>query len=555
MTDDRRRYQRQTERSYERRADRMDGYAEYGGRTQRRTRSMQDSRDASQRSSYGRRSADGRYGRSGRSGESYDGASAPQSRGRSESAPAGKNASSSRSRRAASAPTPAYKRTISQWRRYGVTACTVIMLVGCVLGWAFFLRPTASAFEKRDLTPWPAFTTERFLDGTFFSDLSLWYADTFPFRDTLVQADAAVDNLFGVKPQTQMIGGNVVADELPPIDGNTPAGTGTGEDGEGTSPAVEEEPREPAEKPDERVLQEDIQGNIMNGLYVDGDAAYSVYYFLDEAVQDYCAAVNRCAERLDGVANVYSVLVPNNSGAKLDEDVLEQLGGSDQRQALEYFYSLMSDKVKVVKTLDALRAHRDEYTYFRTDHHWTQLGAYYAYEQFCKAKGIEPSDITKWEQHDYEPMLGSFYQELWLDSMAANPDTLHAYVPSGTNEMTAWDEYGNEYEYPVVADATDYDANAKYMAFIAGDQMLSHIENPMVTDGSSCLVVKDSYGCAFVPNLVDNYQDIWVIDFRKFNEDIPSFVYEKGIKDVIFLNNMTIAGTDTAAAALRSLMG
>ena len=460
-----------------------------------------------------------------------------------------------RERREMAQPAPAYKRKIAQWRRYGVTACTIIMLVGCVLGWAFFLRPTASAFEKRDLTSWPTFTTERFIDGSFFTDLSLWYADTFPFRDALVQTNTMIDNLFGIQPKTQMVGGNVVADELPPINGSTPADTSGAVDGEGTSSAVENESREPVEKPDERALQEDIQGNIMNGLYVDGDAAYSVYYFLDEAVQDYCAAINRCAERLDGVATVYSVLVPNNSGAKLDEDVLEQLGGSDQRQALEYFYSLMSDKVKVVKTLDALREHRDEYTYFRTDHHWTQLGAYYAYEQFCKAKGIKPSNIDNWVQHDYAPMLGSFYQELWLDSMAENPDTLHAYVPSGTNEMTSWDEYGNEYEYAVVADATDYDPNAKYMAFIAGDQMLSKIENPMVNDGSSCLVVKDSYGCAFVPNLVDNYQTIWVIDFRKYNEDIPEFVYENGIQDVIFLNNMTIAGTDTAAAQLRSLMG
>ena len=60
--------------------------------------------------------------------------------------------------------------------------------------------------------------------------------------------------------------------------------------------------------------------------------------------------------------------------------------------------------MKVVKTYDALRAHRDEYIYFNTDHHWTQLGAYYAYVEFCKKKGIEPSDITTWEQHDYAPV-------------------------------------------------------------------------------------------------------------------------------------------------------
>ena len=417
-------------------------------------------------------------------------------------------------------------------------AVMCVMGVGCVLGLAFFLRPATSTFEKRELTHFPTPTLESFLDGSFTSDVSLWYADTFPFRDALVQANHALKGLYGIQPKTQMVGGNVEADELP-VQASAPA------------KAVE---REKVDPPEAQVMQADIQNNIMNGLYVEGGTACSVYYFNDAAVTTYAAALNACADALDGEATVYSVLIPNNSGATLDEDVLAQLGGSDQKQALDYFHSLMNDKVVAVETYDALRAHRGEYTYFRTDHHWTQLGAYYAYVELCKAKGTEPADVLGRKQLVFEPFLGSFYSELLLPAMAENPDTIYAYVPNGTNDLTYWAQDGGEYEGNVIADGSIYDENGKYLAFIMGDQPREHIHNPAVTDGSSCLVIKDSYGCAFVPNLVDDYQDIWVLDFRYTSENIPAFVREHGIKDVVFMNNMTIAGTDTAASTLLSLM-
>ena len=158
------------------------------------------------------------------------------------------------------------------------------------------------------------------------------------------------------------------------------------------------------------------------------------------------------------------------------------------------------------------------------------------------------------EEVVYEPFLGSFYGELQLPAMAANPDAMHCYIPNGTNDLTYWTEDGEQFEGNVIADASIYDDNAKYLAFIMGDQECQIIENPAVTDGSSCVVIKDSYGCAFVPNLVDNYQTVYVLDFRKTARNIPEFVREHGIQDVIFMNNMTIAGTDTAADALYSIV-
>ncbi|MBQ1449605.1 MAG: hypothetical protein IIZ12_01540 [Eggerthellaceae bacterium] len=444
-----------------------------------------------------------------------------------------------RRRRAGNAGNHDARSKIAAWRRWGVRAVMAVMALGCVIGLAFFIRPTTSDFEKRELTAFPTPSVASFLDGTFFSDLSLWYADTYPLREPLVKADHALENLYGIQPETQFVGGNVQADELP-VEGDTVA------------PATVE--REEVAPPEAQAVQEDVQANIMNGLYVEGGTACSVYYFYEPAVTTYCAAVNKCAEELDGVADVYSVLIPNNSGATLDESVLDSLGGSNQKQALDYFHSLMDPRVKVVETYDALRAHRDEYIFFRTDHHWTQLGAYYAYVEFCKVKGIEPFKLSDREEVAYDSFLGSFYAELQLPAMADNPDTMYAYIPNGTNDLTYWTADGEEFEGNVIADASVYDDNAKYMAFIMGDQERQIIENPKVTDGSSCLVIKDSYGCAFVPNLVDNYQTIHVLDFRKTWRNIPEYVRENNIQDVIFMNNMTIAGTDTAADALYSIM-
>lgn len=39
-----------------------------------------------------------------------------------------------------------------------------------------------------------------------------------------------------------------------------------------------------------------------------------------------------------------------------------------------------------------LADHKDEYIYYRTDHHWTSTGAYYAYKLLCDTLGLTPFD-------------------------------------------------------------------------------------------------------------------------------------------------------------------
>ena len=428
-------------------------------------------------------------------------------------------------------------------QRFAVRSVMFVFLLGTIVGLAFFARPSVSEAEKRELTEFPAFTVESFLDGSYFTQVSLWYSDTYPLREMLVSADQSLNDLFGIQPETRFVGGNVQADELP----------AEGETSQGSVTKTQE--HEYVDTPTEQSRDAEVEDSIMDGLYVQGSSAYSIYYFSQASVQSYAAAMNHAAELLDGQAQVYSLIVPNNSAALLNEDVLSSLGGTDQAQAIRYFFSLYDERVIGVDPLEALRAHRGEYIYFKTDHHWTQLGAYYAYQVFCQQKGIEPVDMLTWEKRVYQPFLGSFYTELGEDAaMAADPDYVEAYVPSATNDMTYVTSDGEELEGNVIMSVDGWSSNNLYSCFINGDQAEQHIHNPELSDGSACLVVKDSFGNAFVPMLVGSYEDVYVIDYRYSDASIPSFVREHGISDVIFVNNISLAGTTKVPQQIEALL-
>ena len=101
---------------------------------------------------------------------------------------------------------------------------------------------------------------------------------------------------------------------------------------------------------------------------------------------------------------------------------------------------------------------------------------------------------------------------------------------------------GNKIDYQIITDTSEWDIAGKNMAFIMGDQPLEHMHNPDLDDGSTCLIIIDSYGCYFVPWLVDSYEDLWVADFRYFNGSYSNLIAENNIEDVIVLNNVSLAG-------------
>lgn len=387
------------------------------------------------------------------------------------------------------------------------------------IGLLFPLRPKESDVEKRELTKFPKPTVSTFFNGEFFNGISTWYADTFPFRESLMTANSKFKKLYGITTE-ELYGEVVEGDEIPDADAEitaTPIPTTT-----------------PTPAPDGTIHDEPEKAGA---IYVADNRGFEIYGFSRDGADAYILMMNSVAEQLKGVANVYDILVPTSIAVNLDLENQAKINSSDQGKTFEYVYGHLDSSIHQVPVLDTLKAHNSEYLYFKTDHHWTADGAYYAYQELMKAKGMEPSPLSAFTKQSYDGFVGSFYSySKQSDVLKNNPDTVNAYVPA-VNTMKYWTTDGQEITGQIVADATEYSSGNKYLCFIAGDQPYEKIENPNITDGSSCVIIKESYGNAFVPFLVNSYQTVHVVDYRYYQDNLINFIKENKIQDVIYLNN------------------
>ena len=259
----------------------------------------------------------------------------------------------------------------------------------------------------------------------------------------------------------------------------------------------------------------------------------------------YAKMVNTVGSSMPSGVRLYDILAPTAFGACLSTSVQQEMVGADQPELIEYINSQVDEsKATTVPAYKNIIRHNAEYIYFNADHHWTQLGAYYAYETWCEKKGIESHPLSWFkEKYEFDGYLGSFFKLAGSPSyLEDNPDTVVAYVPNGTNSEVFTDRSGDEYAWHVVQDVSDWARTSKYNCFIGGDNPYTVIENPEITDGSACMLVKESYGNAFAPFLVDHYQYVYVIDYRYYEGNLVSMIVNKKIQDVIILNNIEAIG-------------
>ena len=366
-----------------------------------------------------------------------------------------------------------------------------LVVIFFVIGLLFFLRPTLSDTEKRELTKFPTFTVESFISGEWTSQVSLWFADTYPLREMMIGANYLIEELYGLR------------DEVVKVD-----------------------------------------------AYVANDTAYQYYTFNEAQSKRYAELINKLSASLEGKANVYDMVVPLHYQVSPLRDSLmaKNPKASDGKASIDYIYNKLSSNVTSVDAYSEMLQRNDEYLYYRTDHHWTARGAYYAYVAFCKEKGIAPTPLSSYQRLQFDGFLGTLYAEHGQpQDMKDNPDYVEAFVPIGVNEETVYNSNGTKInELAIVYTKADkYTAGNKYLAFIGGDQPLIEIHNPNINNGSSIVVIKESYGNAFVPFLVDSYEYVYVIDYRHWSGDLADFVIDRGIDDVLFLN--VINATSTGA--------
>ncbi len=181
--------------------------------------------------------------------------------------------------------------------------------------------------------------------------------------------------------------------------------------------------------------------------------------------------------------------------------------------------------VDTVDVLSPLSAHSGESLYYRTDHHWTSLGAYYAY---CAWRGIEPAS-DEWTQ---EVLCDNFHGTTW------NKIPLPT-VPA--EEITAWYKHPNrsvsynngQYETGSIYERRYLDGSDQYAVFLNSNQAQTVIAG---SGGSGkLLLIKDSYGNTFSQFPAEDYAEVHVIDLRFFKDDVIEYAVENGITDALVL--------------------
>ena len=410
-----------------------------------------------------------------------------------------------------------------------------LALLGLV-GLLWFLRPSVSMVEKRELTSFPAFSAQDLWDGSFFAGIDTWYADTYPLRERLIAAQQRLESHYG-RRDTQLVGGApVVADEIPPADrpaqgpAQEPAQTGI------ATPMPTATP-----EPDGTIHQ---IGEFVGSIYITQNAAFGAYGFSQSGADAYIDTMNQIYKNIGGKVQMYVMNVPESSAIMLDDAVRQDMGCSDEAAAIDYVAAGLDPGIHAVKVCPILREHSDEYIYFRTDHHWTQLGAYYAYQAFCAEKGLQPHSLDQFRTTEFGAgkYLGSFYLSAdRAPALAVNPDTVQAWYPMCVNaddpnqrDMHLVEADGEEYDWRIINDMFDYPDSEWYCVFSGTDVPFCSLHNPNITDGSAVMVVKDSYGNAFIPWLTDHYEYTYWVDFRYTDETVSHMVEQYGVQDVIF---------------------
>ncbi len=251
------------------------------------------------------------------------------------------------------------------------------------------------------------------------------------------------------------------------------------------------------------------------------------------------AAVESLCQRYPGKVNgllapaasdIYKENVPANAPL-LDEDTyLDRLSAAVQAAGGRF-----------VDVRQVLAAHKSEYIYYRTDHHWTTLGAYYAYQQFCETLGLTPFDRDAHTAETCEDFYGTHYSK--ARTWNAEPDTITWYDLQ--NSLTVWNVTGpgqpTEGTTTGLYDLDKLKVYDKYAMFLHGNNGLSQVEG----DGEGkILVIKDSYANSFVPYLTANYAAIDVVDFRNYNYGLDQLIAANDYDQILVLYSYASFTTD-----------
>nr|WP_326213767.1 DHHW family protein [uncultured Oscillibacter sp.] len=347
-----------------------------------------------------------------------------------------------------------------------LSACFCVFLGG-LLAWHLLLPDRdRSDVENRTLAQFPEFSWEDLKDGSFTKGVEEYFADQFPLRDQWTGLKARAEQVLGKRE--------------------------------------------------------------FNGVYLCGDALIAkVEPPKDGLEEKNLSYVSRLAESAE--VPVYLGLIP--SAAEIWRDRLPR-GAESWDQAAFIARGLELEGVEPIDFLTALRDHAGERTwegiFYRTDHHWTTLGAYYGYAALMEALGRggevpEPEAVRARDLPVSNGFQGTLYSQSgihWLE-----PDSIEFWVEESGLTVTSWRD-----GTPKEAGLYDWDylgKKDKYSAFLGGNQPLCVIQNP--EGEGKLLVIRDSYADSLAPFLALRFEEVHLLDPRYYRYSAAKYAEDKGL--------------------------
>ncbi len=293
-------------------------------------------------------------------------------------------------------------------------------------------------------------------------------------------------------------------------------------------------------------------GNIVVVDRYEGDRIRGLppFYGYLSTGQTYASVLNKYKEMVGSGVNVYNLLCPLASAYYLPAGMENTF--TEQHGCITNVGDYLNGVVNV-DVYDALAAHLDEYIYSRTDHHWQPLGAYYAAKEFAAAAGVPFADLSEYESVFKTDYLGSNYTYSGqIPEFAQHPDTFTYYKPKNSYKTRYYDGYfSNGYDGSLFFDSMS--GAGCYCSFLGGDTQICEIDSD-VDNGRVLVMIKDSYGNALVPFLVQSFDKIYVVDHRYTYIKMNDLFSRVGATDVLFGASISSAYADTRINMIKNLM-
>lgn len=428
----------------------------------------------------------------------------------------------------------------------------IVILLSTGLLHFVFPEQDVSVDEGRKLRHFPSLNVENARNGKQAALIEGWFSDQFPFRSSLIKAGrswrkTAFPNLNKDGLQIIPINHDLTGEDEPDTPDETDPGVEPVEPPD-VDPSNTEQPQPsgsgippqttaPSDAPKPPPIDDGEVKTTKVGIVIMKDRAMERYYGNESKLKAYAERLNRLADGLPGGTQLYSLVVP--TAIELFAPEAYHSGYSSQKDCIGIIRGALASNVRSVNAYDNLILNRDQYIYYRTDHHWTGLGAYYAYRAFCESAGWSPVPLANMEHYTLEgTYLGSLYRATKEAVLKNNPDTTEGWRPVvDSYKATAWDKAEMTSSYQIRLNDERIKGSNSYLHYSGGDRALLKIETSH-SSGRKILIVKDSFGNAYVPYLANHYDEIYVVDPRYYVRSLKNLVSENGITDVLILNYM-----------------